>query len=173
MLSHPTVISVTHIATGDPGINNILPNSAIVKGTIRSFEPLEGPAGSKAHSIGQLVRSYLDGISSALGVAYKLDLRAGPPPTCNDPKLTELATRALRERWPGAIDVSLGRGMFAEDFAFYTAVVPSLYFALGITKDKLGEAGVHTPEFTIHPESLEHGLWLLVLMAQAAMGYGK
>jgi metal-dependent amidase/aminoacylase/carboxypeptidase family protein len=63
--------------------------------------------------------------------------------------------------------------MFAEDFAFYTAIMPSLYFALGVSKDGLGEAGVHTPQFTIHPESLEHGVRLLVLMAQTLQGDRK
>lgn len=171
ILSRPAVISVTHIATGDPASNNILPNSALVKGTIRTFEPLEPAVRENAHSIAHLLRSYLDGVTSGLGVTYRLGLREGAPPTCNDPNLFEFAAKELRPLWQGNIDMSLNRVMFAEDFAFYTAIVPSLYIALGISKGGLGNAGVHTPNFTIHPDSLEHGIRVLVVMAQALQRY--
>ena len=56
--------------------------------------------------------------------------------------------------------------MKAEDFAYYTHEFPSLYFSLGIAQDGLGEGGIHTSEFTIHPDALAVGADLMVWLAQ-------
>jgi metal-dependent amidase/aminoacylase/carboxypeptidase family protein len=58
--------------------------------------------------------------------------------------------------------------MFSEDFAYYTAGRPALYFSLGIAQDGFGMAGVHTPEFTAHRSSLAAGIELMTLLAQLA-----
>lgn len=58
--------------------------------------------------------------------------------------------------------------MFAEDFAYYTPKLPSLYFSLGITKDKLGSEPVHTDRFSVHPDALSTGVRLFALLAFAA-----
>ncbi|NOX95442.1 MAG: amidohydrolase [Alphaproteobacteria bacterium] len=57
--------------------------------------------------------------------------------------------------------------MFSENFASYTAGILSLYFSLGIAKEGLGFAGVHTPEFNIHPEALDYGRSLLMEVTAA------
>ncbi len=63
--------------------------------------------------------------------------------------------------------------MFSEDFAYYTAGRPSLYFSLGVAKGGLGEAGVHTPAFTVHPDSLEAGIRLMTTLASIATTAAK
>ena len=55
--------------------------------------------------------------------------------------------------------------MFSEDFAYYTEDIPALYFSLGIARDDLGKANVHTRDFTINPAAFERGVRLLVLLA--------
>jgi metal-dependent amidase/aminoacylase/carboxypeptidase family protein len=55
--------------------------------------------------------------------------------------------------------------MYAEDFAFYTPRFKSLYAALGIAKDSLGHAPVHTDGFTVHPEALTVGTRLMLELA--------
>jgi metal-dependent amidase/aminoacylase/carboxypeptidase family protein len=58
--------------------------------------------------------------------------------------------------------------MFAEDFAYYTQSIPSLYFSLGVAKEGLGKAGVHTKEFDVHPEAFVQGLYLMTSLAVIA-----
>jgi metal-dependent amidase/aminoacylase/carboxypeptidase family protein len=102
-------------------------------------------------------------------VTYDLKLGEGSPPTVNDPNLfTELISR-LKQEWPGIVDTTPVRFMVSEDFAFYTKSIPALYFGLGVERDRLGSAGVHSPEFTIHPAALAEGVRLLALTAELAL----
>jgi metal-dependent amidase/aminoacylase/carboxypeptidase family protein len=66
----------------------------------------------------------------------------------------------------GHVETDQARGMFSEDFAYYTPVIPALYASLGIAKDGLGSGGVHSEEFTIHPDSLAVGIELMARFAE-------
>lgn len=182
MVSRPVVISPTSMVAGSEAATNVLPEEAVVKGTIRAFEaaePAEAAAAAGATTgatigatIGATMRRYLDGASAALGVRYELDIRQGSPPTVNDPGLFERLASPLAAAWGPGFDTTPYRGMFSEDFAFYTAAVPSLYFGLGIARDGLGAGGVHSPEFTVHPSALVEGVRLLGILAVTASGDG-
>lgn len=167
MNERPLVISVTYISTGSPAQSNVLPSEANVKGTIRSFEDINVAPPNKA-SIRHLLQQRIEGTAKALGVTAQLDIKEGAPATINDPKLFGEVVEPLRALWPGPLDTAPHRMMVAEDFAYYTSVVPSLYFGLGIAKDGLGNAGVHTPEFTISPDAFAEGIRLLTLAAELA-----
>ncbi|MER9858608.1 MULTISPECIES: hypothetical protein [unclassified Mesorhizobium] len=82
--------------------------------------------------------------------------------------MTKFYFSVLFQNWPGTETTAAWRGMFSEGFAYYTAERPSLYFALGIAKHGLGQAGVHTVDFTIHPDSFVEGVRLMSLAAPIA-----
>ena len=105
-------------------------------------------------------------LGEAYGVDIELTIRKGSPPTVNDKTLYAKSVSALQKNWPGKIKLDLAKGMFSEDFAFYTERIPALYLGLGIAKDGLGEAGAHTQQFTIHPDALPYGVQALVSLAQ-------
>lgn len=178
ILSRPAVISPTSFVAGSDAATNVLPGEAVVKGTIRAFEPAEPtePAdtgkGGEPSSIGAVMRRYLDGASAAMGVGYELTIRQGSPPTVNDDRLFARLSAPLAAAWGPGFDTTPYRGMFSEDFAFYTDRLPSLYFGLGIARDGLGVGGVHSPDFTIHPAALVEGVRLLGTVALAASGDG-
>ena len=88
------------------------------------------------------------------------------PPTRNDPALFAEIVAALSAGFSGTVDTAPRRGMFSEDFAYYTPVVPALYASLGIAREGLGEGGVHSVAFTAHPDSLAVGIELMALFAQ-------
>lgn len=163
-LERPVIISPTAIASNTQS-GNIIPGEVEVRGTIRAFEDLAEP-GEDGPGIEALIRSYLDGASQALGVRYELALRTGSPPTVNDPDLYQALVPPLQRRWPGQVQTDAYKGMFSEDFSYYTAVVPALYFTLGVAKDGRGTAGVHTPDFNIHPDALREGTGLLISLVE-------
>jgi metal-dependent amidase/aminoacylase/carboxypeptidase family protein len=160
----PTVVSITKF-TGDSGASNALPGSVEIKGTIRAFEDLARPEGGHPPLEGVLV-SRIRAVSAAYGLTPKWELRPGSPPTRNDPALFAEVAPALSARFSGRLDTNPGRGMFSEDFAYYTPVVPALYASLGIAKDGLGEGGVHSAAFAAHPDSLRVGIELMTLFAE-------
>lgn len=161
--SRPVVISVTRLVA-ESGGQNILPASAELSGTIRAFEPLKvAPEGGEA--IETLITRTIDGLAAANGVKADWSLRVGSPATVNDPALYAETLPKLQAAWPGVIDTSPSRGMFSEDFAYYTAGRPAFYASLGVAKGGLGEGGVHTADFTVHPDALEAGVRLMTTLA--------
>jgi len=164
--SRPCVISLTYFKAGDSSVSNILPDSAVMQGTIRSFEPLENPELEESEiSISGLIDTYLTGAASAYSVSYSFNLRKGAPPLKNDSLLRAEVIRSLPQNWNGVIQTNSNRTMFSEDFAFYTDVVPSLYISLGIEREDRGSVDVHMKDFTIHPDALEVGTRLMTLIA--------
>lgn len=167
--TRPVVISPTYMTAGSAAGTNVLPGEAEVRGTIRAFERVEAaPDDTSARSIGALIRQQLDGVAAARGVRYELAIREGSPPTVNDEELFRRLAPPLAAAWGPAFDTTPYRGMFSEDFAFYTASIPSLYFGLGIARDGAGEGGVHSPEFTIHPAALPEGVRFMSVLALTA-----
>jgi amidohydrolase len=164
LVDQPIVVSPTRIESNSNALN-IVPSQVEVQGTIRSFHDL-AYAADGLRTVQGVIQGYLDGAASALGVEYEWIVRKGAPPTVNDEVLFDKTVNELRKHWPATVDSNAKRGMFSEDFAYYSQQVPSLYFGLGIQKGELGTAGVHTPEFNIHPEALNYGIRLMVYLAQ-------
>ncbi|MEP6832558.1 MAG: M20 family metallopeptidase [Gemmatimonas sp.] len=165
--NRPAIISVTYMQTGDTTALTTLQTVGVARGTIRAFETID-PTPPSDTSIKTMIDQYLKGTAPGLRVTTELTLRRGSPVTVNDQTLFDKTMAPLHNVWPGTINTAPYRGMFSEDFAYYTQSIPSLYFGLGVAKDGLGMAGVHTTDFTIHPDALNEGVRLLVLTAQIA-----
>jgi amidohydrolase len=162
--ARPIVISITKFVA-DGGASNVLPAKATINGTIRAFEnPKVAPAAGK--SIEETLVGLVDGLSKSYGLTYRWDLRNGSPPTVNNPILFDETVRPLAAAFPGVVDTSPYKGMYSEDFAYYTPNYEALYFSLGIAKDGLGQAGVHTEDFTIDQSAFKYGLILMNLLAE-------
>lgn len=108
----------------------------------------------------------VDGLSKTYNLTYTWDLRVASPPTINNPTLFDSTVPVLSGVFPAKVDTSLYKGMYSEDFAYYTPLFQSLYFSLGIAKDGLGAAGVHTKDFTVHPDAFRYGVTLMTLLAE-------
>jgi amidohydrolase len=134
-LSHQggAVVSVGSFQAGTT--DNIIPETARLKGTIRSFEP------EITARILERFRAVCRGVAEALGVQADVDLHAGYPVLVNDPGCAQ-AVREVAERVVGPGRVG-GAGLpiaASEDFAYFSAAVPGAYFFLGA-----GQPGEETP----------------------------
>jgi len=171
IIERPVIISPTAISSNTQA-SNVIPTRVEVRGTIRAFEDLSaGTPGEQG--IEGLIRSYLDGASRSLGVDYELEIRKGSPPTVNDPALYRALVPALQRDWHGRVLTDDYRGMFSEDFSYYTSVVPALYFSIGVARDGFGQAGVHSPDFNVHPAALDEGTALLISLARIYSAHCK
>jgi amidohydrolase len=168
LLNDPMVLSVTQIQTGQSNALNVLPAEATIGGTIRAFYDLDTPLKSSGLSAHDILSRATVGIANAYGVEIDFNLRKATPPTVNNTTLAEIIIPQLQEEMPDAVEVAMGRGMFSEDFAYYTPHHPCLYFSLGIMKDGLGKGGLHTADFDIHPDTLKEGLYFMWQLAQIA-----
>ncbi len=162
----PCVISISRFQYGsDSTTGGVLSGDVTMAGTIRSLLPVDSAA-SNGISTRALIERYVKNMADAYGVAAKLSLKKGPPPLVNDARLYESVTLALEKVWPAGRFTPGTPSMTSEDYAYYTAATPCLYFRLGIAQDSLGYAPIHTSHFTLHPASLAWGTRLLVDLAQ-------
>ena len=163
--NRPVVISITNF-TANSGASNVLPATAEIDGTIRAYEdPAHAPPGETP------LKDIILGRVAAVSAAYDLtatwtEFRVAAPPTRNDTDLFDEVVPLLSSSFPGDVDTRPRRSMYSEDFSYYTEKFKSLYFSLGIQKDDLGAAGVHTADFTIHPDALKVGIKLMALLAE-------
>lgn len=144
---------------------NIIPDSAVMIGTIRALSPA---IRLEAHA---RLRNTAEHIAAASGARAVVTITEGYPVTVNDLALSEFLAPVLR-RTVGADRVATGRpGMPAEDFSRFQEKVPGVMFGLGVTPASLDwrtAASNHSPLFQGDDSALETGVRL---MSNAAMEY--
>jgi amidohydrolase len=142
--------------------HNIIPDSAVLIGTIRTFS--EGVR-SEIHA--RITRT-AESIAAAAGGRATVAIELGYPVTVNDPRLVARMVPTL-ERAAGAANVSVqSRTTTAEDFSRYAEKVPGMIFSLGVTpasKDPRAAAANHSPLFEADEAALPVGIRLMTSLA--------
>lgn len=122
--SDELVVSLTQIHTGSA--DNIVPETAYMCGTIRSFDA--GPQ----RMVWKRLQEIAEGQAASLGARARLRIEVGYPPTVNDAARTEFAAEVAREvAGANAVVTDRPPEMGAEDFAFMLAKRPGAYLFLG------------------------------------------
>ena len=150
---HPcesAVVSVTQIHGGEA--LNVIPDDAVLRGTIRTFKP----------EIQDLVEAAIErlcaGIASTFGATIRVSYDRRYPPTVNSPAETELCRQAA-----GAVfgETQVRRddipSMAAEDFAYMLQVKPGCYVWLG-NGPGTGGCSLHNPHYDFNDEILPLGI---------------
>jgi amidohydrolase len=135
------VISVTQIHTGSA--DNIVPEKAYICGTVRTFDK------AVQAMVIRRMQEIADGHALAFSVEVALDFQLGYPPTINHKTETLFAADVAREvSGAAAVDVSSGKEMGAEDFAYMLEARPGSYLFLG-----QGDGpGLHHPAYDFNDE---------------------
>ncbi|MCL4141962.1 UNVERIFIED_CONTAM: hypothetical protein GTU68_024577 [Idotea baltica] len=154
----PTVLSFGSIHGGSA--TNIIPDEVKLKGTFRA---LNEEWRFEAH---KRIRKIAESLAEGMGGSCEVNISVGYPFLTNDPKTTQAARKAT-EDYIGAeniVDLSLWMG--AEDFAYYSHVVPSCFYRLGTGNEEKGTThGVHTPVFNIDEDAMELSIGLMAWIA--------
>ena len=119
---------------------NVIPDTAELKGTLRTYDE------EKRHDILAKMAHILDNVTSTYGGSY--DLRTVPfSPVCiNNPTVTSRVEAILKEECAGTVKVvPMARGSGSEDFAYFSAAVPSTFYYVGVYKD--APVVGHSPDF--------------------------
>lgn len=147
----PSVLSICSIQGGHT--TNVIPSEVKLMGTFRAMDE---EWRFKAHD---LIRKNVIGLVESMGGEIDLHIDIGYPTVDNDPVFTETA-------WKQA-DVFMGKEnvletemrMGAEDFGYYTQVIPGCFFRLGVRNEAKGIIhNVHTPLFDIDERAIEIGI---------------
>lgn len=154
----PTVLSFGRII--GEGATNIIPNEVNIAGTFRAMnEEWRGSALKK-------IKKMAESIAEGMGGMCEVEISHGYPYLENNPDLTRRIRKAA-EAYVGAenivdLDITLG----AEDFSYYSQVIPASFYRLGTRNEAKGITSyVHTPTFNIDEDALILGPGLMAWMA--------
>lgn len=117
------VLTVGHIAGG--ATQNIIPDSCMFEGTIRCRSPQSRDLAETAF------RRICEGAALALNVRAEVDYMRGAPPLMNDDALVDRAAAALALQFGTTIPVETGSSYGAEDFAWFSDLMPSIQVQIG------------------------------------------
>ncbi|RZO17239.1 MAG: amidohydrolase, partial [SAR86 cluster bacterium] len=150
---NPAVISVGIVKAGSR--NNIIPETAMLEGTIRTF----------SKDISDLIHKEMETIVTNIARAHNVEaevnfaIYGSYPVTFNDPELVARYSKSLIEATNGIFTSDVSASTGAEDFSFFAQEVPGLYFWLGVNAEGVVSApGNHTPYFVVHDSALDKGV---------------
>lgn len=156
--SIPCVISFGKFIAN--GRTNIIPDEAKIEGTIRTFSE---PWRAEAH---ELIKRTAEGIATALGGECEVFIDKGYPYVVNDESLTIRAKQLAIEYLGAEKVVDLEERMTAEDFAYYSQIIPGCFYRLGVRNEEKGMTyGLHNSRFDADEESLKVGAGLMAWLA--------
>ncbi|MEX2231893.1 MAG: M20 family metallopeptidase [Cyclobacteriaceae bacterium] len=154
----PTVLSFGNII--GKGATNIIPNEVNIAGTFRAMNEEWRASALKK------IKKMAESIAEGMGGKCEVEISKGYPYLENNPDLTRRIRNAA-EAYVGSenvvdIDITLG----AEDFAYYSQVIPASFYRLGTSNPGKGITSyVHTPTFNIDEDALKIGPGLMAWMA--------
>ena len=151
---NPSVLSICSIQGGHT--TNVIPSEVKLMGTFRAMDE---EWRFKAH---QLMMQQAKGLAIATGAEIDFKVDVGYPTVDNEPVITEAAWK-LADQYMGADKVEeTEKRMGAEDFGYYSQVIPGCFFRLGVRNETAGIVhNVHTPVFNVDERAIEHGVGMM------------
>jgi hippurate hydrolase len=156
----PSVLSITSIQGGST--TNVIPHQVKLMGTFRAMDETWR---YKAH---QLIHKTVSELVASLGAESEIHIDIGYPAVHNHHGLNETA-RSLAMEYLGSDNVQETEiRMGAEDFGYYSQLIPGCFFRLGTGNISRGiVSGVHTPTFNIDESAIEIGMGIMAWMGSS------
>ena len=161
----PAVVTVGALQGGVR--NNIIPDSAVMIGTLRTFDP------GMRTELHARVRRTATSIAESQGATAEVTIEEMTPVTANDPALTQRMVATLG-RVAGPQRVKEGRPVTgSEDFGYFAERVPGLFVFLGVRTPGSPESSFvsnHSPRFFADEAALPVGVRTLAALAVDFLG---
>lgn len=157
----PSVLSICSIQGGNT--TNVIPSEVKLKGTLRAMDE---EWRYKAH---ELIKRQTFELVHALGAEADITIDIGYPFVDNDPNLTQVGINLANEYWGSDKVKETELRMGAEDFGYYTHVVPGCFYRLGVGNTSKGIVhNVHTPRFDIDEDAIVNGVEMMAWLGAKA-----
>jgi len=157
----PSVLSFTSINGGNT--TNVIPTEVKLMGTFRAMDETWR---YRAH---ELIRKQTIELVGSMGGEAAIHIDIGYPAVYNDESLhlhaVQLANTFMGSSVVHETEVRMG----AEDFGFYSQLIPGCFFRLGTRNEAMGiTSGVHTPTFDIDEAAIEIGMGMMAYFGAAS-----
>jgi len=153
----PAVITVGKFNSGNR--ENIIPESAEMGGTIRTFDK------KMQQQVHEKLRTTAMNIAESAGATAEVVITSGSPVTYNDPALTTMMAPSLERAAGAGNTLSVSPVTMAEDFSVFQQSVPGLFFFIGGMKpgtDPKKAPIHHTPQFMLDESGFVTGVKALL-----------
>ncbi len=161
LLDSQAVVSVGIMKAGTR--NNIIPQHAMLEGTIRTFQD------SYADQIRDEIKLIAENVAAAHHATATVDFKiyGGYPVTFNDLDLSKKYGPVLKKAADGNYYEALVPRTGAEDFSFFAQQVPGLFFFLGVNPPEAESMPTnHSPYFYIDDAALDNGVKAFVSLVE-------
>jgi amidohydrolase len=153
------VVTVGAFRAGEAA--NVIPDTAELRATVRSFSP------DVRQQLARRIEEVVRGIAGAMRAEVDFQYRFGYPPTVNDPVMTDLVRAAATELIGAERVVESPQMMGAEDFSYFLEQRPGCFFYVGSRNEERGLIwGHHHPRFDIDEEALGVGIATMTAAVQ-------
>lgn len=146
-LSIPVVLTIGKMIAN--GATNIVPARAELEGTLRCFD----------ESIRERIHSEMTAICHEIaarhGATCDVRILRGYPVVYNNETLTARAKEVAKSHFGAEHVHDLPIRMGAEDFGYYTQLIPACFYRIGVANKERGiTSAIHTPTFDIDERAL-------------------
>jgi amidohydrolase len=137
------------------GTINIIPDEVLLEGTFRTMD--EKWRQKALQEICQLTKSVTEG----LGCTCEINIRNGYPSLYNPASIVETIERFMEEYLGKQQVEECDIWMASEDFSYYSEVVDSFFYLLGVGEEGRESLSLHTSTFDINENAMETGMGLM------------
>ncbi|HRI60491.1 MAG TPA: amidohydrolase [Saprospiraceae bacterium] len=142
------------------GATNVIPNEVKLEGTFRTMHEKWR---MEAH---KRMKKMAESIAKSMGAACDFNIMKGYPVLHNHEALTGRTKKWAIEFLGKDKVVDLPLRMTAEDFAYYSQVMPACFYRLGTGNPERGiTSPIHTDTFDVDESALETGVGLMAWLA--------
>ena len=161
------VVTVASIQAGDTF--NIIPSTAELKGTIRTYSK------EVREQLVKRFRQIVEGISAGMGCTSFLDIQSITPAVVNDGFVVDQVHEAVKKYLSGQnFEIVSNLTMASEDMAFVLERIPGAYLFVGSADPEITEVfGHHHPKFDIDEKALVNAAALICASVLQILGQGK
>ena len=156
------VITIGQFESGKA--NNVIPEYALLQGTLRVFDP------ELRKRLIERISEVTEGVAKTYRCEAKVTCVSDCPATLNDKELMEEFLMDIEKTMPEIKTVNAFHALGSEDFAFFTDKVRSCYFALGARPDDYPVFSEHNPKVRHNEKVLPLGAAIYAQMAFDYLG---
>jgi hippurate hydrolase len=158
----PSVLTISSIQGGYT--TNVIPSEVKMMGTLRA---LDETWRFRAH---ELIRKIATATAESMGATIDLEIDIGYPAVINNEQLSEksmvLAKELVGDEHVETTEMRMG----AEDFGYYSQVIPGCFYRLGVGNVEKGiTATVHTPVFNVDEGAIKEGMQMMAWLGAKAV----
>ncbi len=143
------VISTTTISSN--GAYNIIPDTAYIKGTARSF------TNEERNNLKNQMQEIINSISKEYNIIIEFKFHFAYDPVYNDEKLARMYIDAAKTHLDNILILDEPE-MIGEDFSYYRQIAPICLVWLGVKKENQIFTDLHSPKFTLDENALLNGV---------------